>query len=324
MAGIDIKSWWDHPLSRLVVMGVISGFLIVLIHMGDLASHWYAIPLALLSASVVGYFFEAYEFRKFLEDRILEVFIKDEYLKKLNAEKLEGIQDKIYQIYYNILDRPTEKSLYQFVKTNILTYLDKPFKQSFEAVWDLYYDKEGTYFKAVCKQSYLISTLKNEKIKDEVPILLIVKKVPEKSNEEIFPFDEWYLRVNGNGEEFKDLKKYTVEEEGSKLKFSYPLQYTVSKDSPVTIQHKTVGLEIEEERVIHFIFKLPTEGFKITVNVHDFGDCWFDYKFSGSIPLTDKQIIKNKRRFEVNYDKWMLPNNSITVYFKPLQNQKGK
>lgn len=322
MAGIDIKSWWDHPYSRFFIMCAVSLFLGGLIYFGDLPSQLYAIPLALGSASVVGYFFEAYEFRKFLEDRIQEVFIKDEFLNKLNADKLEGIQDRIYQIYYKIPDRPTERSLYQFVKTNILVYLDKPFEQEYEGVWDLYHkkDEKDGYFEVSCRQRYVISTLKSEKIEDEVPILLYVMKVPGKRNEEIFPFDKWYLKVNGDRYEAFPGKE-SLKEEESKLKFSYQLHYTVSKDSPVTVEHRTVGLEIEEERVVHFIFKLPTEGFKLTVNVHDFGDCEFDHKFSGSIPLRDDQIVKNKRRFEVNYDGWMLPNNSITVYFKPMRNQ---
>jgi len=203
--------------------------------------------------------------------------------------------------------------------------LDKPFKQEFEGVWDLYHkkDEKDGYFEVNCKQKYVISTLKSDEIEDEVPILLYVMKIPGKRNEEIFLFDKWYLKVNGGDKKFNDVKAFVKEEE-SRLKFSYPLKYTVSKDSPVTVEHKIVGLEKEEERVVHFIFKLPTEGFKLTVNVHDFGDCEFDHKFSGSIPLSDDQIVENKRRFEVNYDKWMLPNNSITVYFKPMRNQKGK
>ncbi|MFX0198200.1 MAG: hypothetical protein ACFFCW_18945 [Candidatus Hodarchaeota archaeon] len=313
MRGIGLKAWWDHPFSRLIAMCIISGIIGAAIYLLKGSSYWYSVPLALLSASVVGYFFEAYEFRKFLEDRISEVFVKDEFVEKLSHEKLGEIQDKIYQTYYRISEEPTERSLYRFVKNNVLVYLDKAFDKESESVVDLFFKEEG-YFKVKYTRKFKVSSLKEEETEVELEILYAVRRIPEKGIAEHFLFDECYLKIDGVYEVFENTKEF-LSEDGSVFKFSYPLKYTVTKDSLLTVEYKLVVLEISEERVHHQLFKRPTEGFKLNINVHDFGDCEFSHKFSGAIPPSHEQINKTDRRFEIDYDKWMLPMNSFTVYF---------
>jgi hypothetical protein len=314
-----IKKSWDDPFLRMVIFCVLAILVIVAIEHWDLSKYWkgayialLSLSIALFSSSVVAYFLESFQFSRFLENRILDIFIRNEFLQKLSNQKLNEIQDTVCQISYDIPDIASENSLYQFVKNNVLVYLDKPFIKDFEATWDITYI--GEYFEITHNRKMTVSSLKDEDIEDELEILLAVRRIPGKDLHQHFPFDKWNLRINNEDGEFENIEAH-LNEEGSILRFSYPLRYRVPKDSIVSIEYTLVGLEIDEERVAHLIFKKPTQGFKSQITVYDFGVCDFDYKFSGAIPPRDEQINRTDRRFEIDYDKWMLPMNSFTVYF---------
>ena len=305
---------WNNVMVRLLIFVIFSIFLFLILRWLGANEHWYAFPIAIFSASLIGFFFEAYEFKKFLQETTLDMLQDKRYLGILKKEKLDSMLKKIHQVYYGLPEELEKGNLYEFVKENILRYLGKAYEKDVVIEYDLY--KKEDYVEIKLNKQFAITASSEKPVKGDRDIFLRVTPIAGKNEEFHFPFDEYFLKVNGAEIGFPaDSKK--VIKDGDALKFSYKLEYEVSKTSSETIDYKIVGREWSNEKLIHQTFLLPANGFRLRVTAHDFGDCIFSYKFSGSIEPKPEMVKKDARKFDLNYDGWMIPGNSITVYFSP-------
>jgi hypothetical protein len=308
----ELKDVWKKELIRMILVVFIAFILFVIFWWKALPEFWYTIPLAMVSVVLTAFLFEAPGFRSFLQQTALEVIQDKKYLETLNRDNLEKMLRKIHQVYYGLPDELEKGNLYDFVKENILDYLDKAYEDNVEIEYDLY--KKDDYVEININRKFRITASSEKPVDGDRDIFLRVMPIPGKNEEFHFPFDKYLLKVNGNEIGFPaDSKK--VIKDGDALKFLHNHKYQVSKASPMSIDYKIVGNECKDEKLVHQTFLVPAKGFRLRVTAHDFGDCVFEYKFSGSIEPKPEMVKKDRRRFDLNYDGWMIPGNAITVYF---------
>jgi hypothetical protein len=311
----ELKDVWKKGLIRIILVLFIAFILFEIIRWKALPEFWYTIPLAMVSVVLTAFLFEAPGFRSFLQQTALEVIQDKKYLETLKRDNLEKMLKKIHQVYYRLPDELEKGNLYDFVKENILYYLDKAYEDNVEIEYDLY--KKNDYVEMNVNKKFRITASSEKPVEGDRDILLLLTPIPGKDEEFHFPFDKYLLKVNGEETGFPpDSKKVT--KDGDALKFSHKLKYQVSRSSPMSIDYKIGGNEGENGRLVHQMFPLPTKGFRLRVTAHDFGDCVFEYEFSGSIKPIPEKVKKDRRKFDISYDGWMIPSNSITVHFKPI------
>jgi hypothetical protein len=299
----------------MILVVFLAFILFVIFRWMALAEFWYTIPLAMVSVVLTAFLFEARGFRRFLLRTALEVIQEKRYLETLSRDNIEKMLRKIHQVYYGLPDELEKGNLYDFVNENILHYLDKAYEDDVEIEYDLY--KKEDYVEINHNKKFRIIALSEKPVEGDRDIFMRVTPIPEKDERFHFPFNKYFLKVNGNEIGFPvDSKK--VIKDGDALKFLHKQKYQVSRASPMSFDYKIVGNERSEERLISQTFLLPTKGFRLRVTAYDFGDCVFEYKFSGSVQPKPEMVRKDGRRFDLNYDGWMIPGNGVIVYFRSV------
>ena len=310
----ELKDISKKALIRPILALIIASILFIIFVWNHVPEFWYTIPIAIVSVVITAFLFEAPGFRSFLQQTALEVVQDKKYLEMLNTDNLEKMLRKIHQAYYGIPDEVERGNLYDYVKEHILKYLGEPYEENVEIEYDLY--KRTGYVEIQLHRKFTIVNMREKDRDDTRNIIFNVTQIPKQNDEFHFPFDKWSLKVDGVEVGFPEQSKRFTKGENV-LKFRYEHPYRASKLSPAKIEYKIIGNECDDEKLIHQTFPLPTKGFKLRITVNDFQDCSFWYKFSGSVEPTAKQLTIGDRKFILDYDGWMIPGNTITVYYKP-------
>jgi hypothetical protein len=312
----ELKDIWKKGVIRALLVIIIAFILFGIFRWKGLPNVWDTIPIAMFSVVVTAFLFEAPGFKRFLQGSALEVLQNSTYLKTLNCESLDRMLKQIHEIRFGLECGMEKGNLYDFVSNNILKFLNKPYEEELEIEYNIY--KKDIYAEVQLNRKSKITVESEKTQKDAKPISFYVTPVPGKPDDFHYCFDKFFLKVNGKDIGFpSDSKK--VLREGDSLKFLYQHSFAVSKSIQETVEYKTVANETLEEHLVHQMFRLPAKGFKFRLILHDFGDCILSHKFSGPVEPKPDQIVQDRRRFYLNYDGWMIPGNTLTVYFRPVR-----
>ena len=315
IAWSEFKGLHRMFLPRAIVLLLLAIFLFWLFPKINIPDKWNTIPIAIVTTVLIGWLFQAPAYKRFLQEAATDVIQNKKFLETLNKGSLDRMLTKIHQVYYELPDELEKGNLYSFVKEHLLRHLSDPYEQNLVIDYNLV--NKGDYVEITFRKEFAIETLSEQTVEKEKEIGLYITRVPGQSNEFHFPFEKFHLKIKGQNTGFPEHAK-RIEAKDDVLAFRYLQKYTVSKNSPFTIEFSIVGNEFKHEMLVHQLFKLPTKGFYLRITVHEFGECDFDMKFSGPVQPDPEQVkITNGRVFELKYDGWMIPGNTVTVTYKP-------
>lgn len=306
--------------------------------------------MAFITASIVGIFLEITEVKKFFEERLAEVLIKDEYLESLDEKKLTDLiygamnflgKRKLFP--FTINDDAYE--LYDFVdkiQGDAIENLGTIYRKNFNQIIDYSKLKEDEIKalganlddlkgkKLVCIKTttrfHLIAPTKNEDYKFKYDFsyeLDLIEGLEVATTDvttgQLEPETLFKLSINEKDITIDFGKHLRKNVNGKSLSFNYSYEVTFSKDNSYSalIQFQKVEYKLDK---FDLLGRLKSNMNYLThgANIHFSSrhELELDAEFFGITGEWDNETNKTNNFISIDYDGWAFPQDGYFIYWE--------
>ncbi|MFL0807103.1 MAG: hypothetical protein K6L60_07430 [Oceanobacter sp.] len=261
-----------------------------------------ALGCAIIMAGIFGVILEWKSTRDYFGNRLSEIILEDDYLKRLSKDRLKNLFLSIQRHIFDTSDVEKEGGFLDYFNKYLHGYIVQPYRENVSAEMS-FTENDNNDLDVKDKISYRCREMNGQ-------IQEFVQVKPEKGE-----FLSWvYLCVTlGSGNE-QEKKVFDEEELNKFLEGEVPLKV----DIPENLKFDNLKVEIEQHYSIKksklqsWQMSHPTRGFKVSISY----PITLNIDTLPLLEVRDEATITNQRGYYgITYNEWMLPQSGITWTF---------
>ena len=314
MFGDWYRKLYDNPLLRSFLIAILGGAYAAPIYILKLPYELYVVPATIISASIIGFIYEAKDFKKLIISTFAESaqhFVETNYYSK---DKLDAMIKGCMIKYYDLPDTLPPNNLLDFYRNTFLKHVTTPYTTDLKIKMELETQKNKLIWTNT--RSYTLESLNVNAIDADRKFEFFVK--PVLSEDRHFWFNGDYIEIDGQNIIVPEGKMNILDKGGQTVRFSFVHPIKISYGQKIRVKHKVTFIEKNDGEIIdHQYYIQPTDSIEYHLIVK--GDANYNFRtyapsFIGNI---DDYIVPGKNNLEIKYPGWFIPGNAITIFIMP-------
>jgi hypothetical protein len=269
--------------------------------------------VALFSVAILGFILETRHFYEYFHTLIVDTIIDKRFLRDLQIDRLEKLQKKCLETFFNIDELDKEEGFYNFYLKKIQNHIGGPFREKTIALTNVRYTDDGNSFIATDDITYTCRKLGSE-IQDKAGWTAEKDEIDEVSEFEIT------LTKPGTTSESRGYKK--GEEPDPSLEaysghgFTLPLKEYRNCDG-LQISVRAIYV-VPLERPFSWTMPCLSHGFSGSITYPSDLELFFDSfgldEFA--LPKTKPEEKNGSRTYHFEHGSWLLPDQGFAFHFR--------